>query len=132
VRHRGYWGDTTRTYGGDTEVARVRDAVTGVLDEMATAALPGLAASALYSVGCDAITSRVAGATALPHHGGHSLGVEIGERPQILPEDSIELAAGMILALEPAAYFVGRFGVRIENTYVVTTEGARRVEEIVA
>ena len=74
----------------------------------------------------------IAGATALPHHGGHSLGVEIGERPQILPEDSMRLAEGMVLALEPAAYFAGRFGVRVENTYVVTAAGARRVEEVVA
>jgi Xaa-Pro aminopeptidase len=132
VRHRGYWGDTTRTYGGDTEVGSVRDTVTGVLDEMAAAALPGLPASALYAVGRDAIVSRIAGATALPHHGGHSLGAEIGERPQILPEDSMQLAEGMVLALEPAAYFAGRFGVRVENTYVVTAAGARRVEEVVA
>ena len=132
VRHRGYWGDTTRTYGGDTEVASVRNVITGVLDEMAAAALPGLAASALYAVGRDAIASRITGATPLPHHGGHSLGVELGERPQILPEDSIELAESMILALEPAAYYAGRFGVRIENTYVVTTGGASRVEEVVA
>src|SRR5262249_26252304 len=131
VSHRGYWGDTTRTYGGDAEVASVRDAVAGVLEEMAAAALPGLAASALYAVGHDAIVSRIARATALPHHGGHSLGVEIGERPQILPEDSMQLAEGMILALEPAAYFPGRFGVRMENTYAVTAAGARRVEEMV-
>lgn len=132
VRHRGYWGDTTRTYGGDAEVASVRDEVTAVLDQMAAAALPGLAACALYAEGRDAIASRIAGATALPHHGGHSLGVEIGERPQILPEDTIRLAEGMTLALEPGAYFAGRFGVRVENTYLVTTAGARRVEEIVA
>ncbi|HEY2655951.1 MAG TPA: M24 family metallopeptidase [Solirubrobacteraceae bacterium] len=132
VRHRGYWGDTTRTYGGDTEVASVRDAVTRVLHEMAVAASPGLPASTLYAVGRDAIASRIAGATALPHHGGHSLGVEIGERPQILPEDPMQLAEGMVLALEPAAYFAGRFGVRVENTYVVTADGARRVEEVVA
>jgi Xaa-Pro aminopeptidase len=132
VRQRGYWGDTTRTYGGDTEVASVRDAVTRVLHEMAMAASPGLPASRLYAVGREAIASRIAGATALPHHGGHSLGVEIGERPQILPEDSIELAEGMVLALEPAAYFARRFGVRVENTYVVTADGARRVEEVVA
>ena len=59
VRHRGYWGDTTRTYGGDTEVGSVRDTLTGVLDEMADAASPGLPASVLYAVGRDAIASRI-------------------------------------------------------------------------
>lgn len=129
VRHRGYWGDTTRTYGGDAEVASVREQVTALLDEMAAAARPGVRACDLFTHARDAVAQRLPGGT-LPHHGGHSLGVELGERPQILPNDPIPLEDGMVIALEPAAYVAGRFGVRVENTYVVTPGGARRVDEV--
>jgi Xaa-Pro dipeptidase len=131
VRHRGYWGDTTRTYGGDGDVAAVRDELAAVLDAMAAAARPGVPASEVFALARDAVAARVPGAT-MPHHGGHALGVEVAERPQILPHDPIPLEDGMVIALEPGAYVEGRFGVRVEDTYRVQPGGARRIDEVVA
>jgi Xaa-Pro dipeptidase len=129
LRHRGYWGDATRTYGGDGEVAQVRDELTRLREELAGKALPGLPAAALFECAEAAIAARWPGA-AFPHHGGHALGVEIGERPQIVPSDSLILEEGMVIAIEPGAYFEGRFGVRVEDTYAVCADGARRIDEV--
>jgi len=37
------------------------------------------------------------------------------------------LEAGMVFAVEPAVYFPGRFGVRVEDVYTVTPGGGVRV-----
>jgi Xaa-Pro aminopeptidase len=36
----------------------------------------------------------------------------------------------MVFALEPGAYFTGRYGVRVENTYVVNEDRARLITEV--
>jgi Xaa-Pro aminopeptidase len=109
----------------------VRAHLEATLDEMAAAARPGVAARDIFALARDAVAERLPGGT-LPHHGGHGLGVEVGERPQILPDDTIPLEDGMVIALEPAAYFAGRFGVRVEDTYVVAHDGAHRVDQVAA
>jgi Xaa-Pro aminopeptidase len=131
VRHRGYWGDTTRTYGGGDEVAELRAGLEAVREEAAAAARPGVAAAELFARMREAVEDRFVG-SALPHHGGHGLGVEIGEPPQILPGETGRLEEGMVIALEPGAYRPGRFGVRVERTYRVGADGARPVEELAA
>lgn len=131
VRHRGYWGDTTRTYGGDEEIADLRAELEAVRDEAAAAARPGMGAAELFARMRDEINDRLEGA-GLPHHGGHGLGVEIGEPPQILPGESGRLEEGMVIALEPGVYRPGRFGVRVERTYRVGGDGARPVDDLAA
>lgn len=128
VRHRGYWGDTARTYGGDEEVEAVRAELTALRDRTAAAARPGVPAQALFESIRAAIAERFPDAN-FPHHGGHGLGIEISESPQLLPWETAPLEAGMVLAIEPAAYFPGRFGVRVENTYRIAPEGAVAMEE---
>lgn len=129
VRHRGYWGDTARTYGGDAEVAELRAGLETVREDAAAAARPGLPAAELFARMREAIAERFPG-TALPHHGGHGIGVEVGETPQLLPDEPAALEEGMVIAIEPGAYRPERFGVRVERTYVVGAAGARPVEDV--
>lgn len=36
----------------------------------------------------------------------------------------------MVVALEPGLYVQGEFGIRIENNYVITSNGARRLGDL--
>ena len=45
------------------------------------------------------------------------------EDPHLIPADDTVLQEGMVLAVEPGVYFAGRFGVRVENMYVVGPDG---------
>jgi Xaa-Pro aminopeptidase len=57
-------------------------------------------------------------------HGlGHGVGLQIHEAPALAATGAGELAAGMVLTVEPGVYLAGRGGVRIEDTLVVRDGG---------
>lgn len=58
------------------------------------------------------------------HSTGHGVGLEIHEGPRVAKGQKTELEAGMVITIEPGVYLPGRFGVRIEDTVLVTATGA--------
>ena len=130
VRDRGYWGDSARSFTGTNDEAAEAYAVIGeILDDAAKALVPGAISSALFDQVHHAIVERLPGST-FPHHGGHGIGLTPFEDPHLIPGDDTPLQAGMVIAVEPGAYFPGRFGVRIENAFLVTPRGGIALHEL--
>jgi Xaa-Pro aminopeptidase len=57
------------------------------------------------------------------HTTGHGVGIDIHEAPRISAKDKTTLEAGMVITVEPGVYLPGKFGVRIEDTVLVTKNG---------
>jgi Xaa-Pro aminopeptidase len=58
---------------------------------------------------------------------GHGIGVGVHEPPSVIEGDETELAAGMVITVEPGVYFPGRYGIRIEDTVAITPDGPQRL-----
>ncbi len=61
------------------------------------------------------------------HSTGHSLGMQIHERPVFSTSDNTILRPGMVMTVEPGIYLNDRFGVRIEDMIVVTENGCENL-----
>jgi Xaa-Pro dipeptidase len=125
VRHDGYWGDTTRTYvcGRSDEIEEARATLSDIARGIAESLRPGLRAREVFEHAQAAIREHFPGQD-LIHHAGHGIGLEVGESPQLVPAEDMPLQEGMVLAIEPGLYVSGRYGVRVEDVYVVAPSGS--------
>ena len=57
------------------------------------------------------------------HALGHGVGLETHERPYITARNDTFLKENMVIANEPGIYLPGRYGIRIEDTILVTKNG---------
>ena len=83
---------------------------------------PGVRCCEIDRIARDYIAEKGYGAY-FGHGLGHSLGILIHEDPRFAPGCEDLLEPGMILSVEPGIYLPGEFGVRIEDTVLVTENG---------
>src|SRR3546814_3697693 len=60
----------------------------------------------------------------LPHRTGHGIGLSIHEPSYLVRGDKTPLAPGMCFSNEPMIVMPDRFGIRLEDHFHVTEEGA--------
>jgi Xaa-Pro aminopeptidase len=125
----GYCSDMTRTVHLGPARKGEREAYDAVL-EAQEAGVAAVRAGVLPSAVDDATRSvlvRAGLGDAFSHSTGHGVGIEIHEAPRLGKKregvDEQPLKAGMIVTIEPGIYLPGRFGIRIEDTVLVTNDG---------
>jgi Xaa-Pro aminopeptidase len=124
---KGYCSDMTRTVCIGKPTGREREVYEAVLESQ-QAAVASVIAGAEGGAVDEAARNvlRQAGmAEAFSHSTGHGVGLEIHEGPRIGAGQKDRLAAGMVITIEPGAYFAGEFGVRIEDMVAVTRTGGQ-------
>lgn len=121
----GYASDMTRMAFLGRPGPRVRSIYRAVLEAQLAAidaVRPGVRAGDVDRAARRAL--RAAGMEkAFVHSTGHGLGLEIHEAPRIGRRQETPLLPGMVITIEPGAYFEGFGGCRIEDTIVVTSSG---------
>jgi Xaa-Pro aminopeptidase len=123
----GYKSDITRMVYLGTPPAEFTRAYAAVLaaNQHGTAAVrPGATAEQVDRAARAALESAGYGEN-FTHRTGHGIGLEGHEPPWIMAGNSIQLEPGMTFSVEPGAYFVGRYGIRIEDIVAVTESGVR-------
>ena len=124
----GYRSDMTRTFCVDTdpegELARIFEVVRTSQAAGAQAVRPGISAKEVDDV-CRQIITEAGWADRFEHGTGHGVGLDIHEAPTVSQLGTAILAPGFVVTVEPGVYVPGHGGVRVEDTLVVTEDGAR-------
>lgn len=127
----GYNSDITRTYvfgEPSAEQRRVWDVEKRAQAAAFAAVKPGVACEEI-----DAVARRVLAEAGfgpdyelpgLPHRTGHGIGLSIHEAPYLVRGDKTPLQPGMCFSDEPMIVIPGRFGIRLEDHFHVTEDGA--------
>ena len=124
----GYRSDMTRTFCVDAEpegeLARIFEVVQTSQAAGAAAVRPGIAAKEVDDI-CRRIITDAGWAERFEHGTGHGVGLDIHEAPTVSQLGTALLAPGFVVTVEPGVYVPGHGGVRVEDTLVVTEDGAR-------
>jgi Xaa-Pro aminopeptidase len=125
----GYCSDMTRT----VHLGAARKGEREVYDAVLDAQLAGVAAVKAGVTGAEvdeaarSVLVKAGLGDWFTHGTGHGVGLEIHEAPRLgKKRDGIpdgKLKAGMLVTIEPGVYMPGKFGVRIEDTVLVTATG---------
>ena len=124
----GYRSDMTRTIFVGEPSLRQRELYAIVLaaQQAAYDALrPGVIGAEVDRAARDVI-ERAGFGEAFSHGLGHGIGLETHEAPSLLSYQEA-LRSGMVFTLEPGIYLPGEIGIRIEDDYLLTADGPRRL-----
>ncbi len=127
ARYGGYNTDMTRTIAvgsASDEMCEVYNIVLDAQLKALSAVRAGANCKAIDAIARDLIYN--AGYEGKFGHGlGHAVGIEIHENPRFSPSapDDMVLETGMMMTVEPGIYLPGKFGVRIEDSVIVTETG---------
>lgn len=128
----GYHSDMTRTVavGSATdEMKRVYDIVLTAHKKAISAVKPGVRSCDIDKIARDYIYENGFEGS-FGHATGHGVGLDIHEYPTVSTRCDTVLKEGMVITIEPGIYLKGKFGVRIEDTVVVTEDGCRSFASI--
>lgn len=127
----GYNSDITRTYvfGEATpEIARIWSLEKEAQEAAFSVARPGIKCQDVDLVARQYIERAGLGPgyqlPGLPHRTGHGIGLSIHEPPYLVRGDLTPLRTGMCFSNEPMIVVPGAFGVRLEDHFHVTHQGA--------
>lgn len=136
--HRGYWSDMSYAYAVGEKMTALQqslfDHILWVQEQAPTLLKVGSDGRDVWHSLDRLIRQHPALAeVGLVHHGGHNIGLRIHEMPDINSDRGGILESGNVVCVEPGGYLdAARYGVRIENMYLITNDGAERLSPYLA
>jgi Xaa-Pro aminopeptidase len=126
-RRHHYVGDSTRVFAvgfAESWALEAHARLETALEIGERMLVPGAVAADI-----DAATRAAAaiGGDSYPHHTGHGLGLRAPEAPFIVPGSDDVIQVGDVVAIEPGHYVVGVGGMRLEDVFLITDAGPKRL-----
>ncbi|MFP3217941.1 M24 family metallopeptidase [Acidianus sp.] len=115
----GYCFDSTRTFNVKGEVRKIYEIILEAQLEAIDAVTSGVNASEIDKTARKVIEKYGYGRYFV-HSTGHGVGIEVHESPYISFNSNDVLKKNMVITVEPGIYIKDKFGVRIEDTLIVT------------
>jgi len=133
----GYCSDCSRVFftGKPTkEQKKVFDLLLLIVKETTKMAKPGALNTKIDKCARDALTEEGYGDLFL-HSLGHGIGLEVHEGVNLSSKlvggrRAMPLFSNEVVTTEPGVYFAGKWGMRIEDTVVVTRGGGKRLTKM--
>ncbi len=134
MAYKGYFADVGRTtiVGKATEKQkRLCDAVLKMHKNAAGIMKPGVKAGDIYEE-----MRRTAVETGYGDYFkpggfvGHNIGVTLDDYPLIKPDEPTPLEKNMVMNIDPKLFVPGVGGARIEDSYLITEDGAKRLTKV--
>jgi len=124
----GYCSDMTRTvYVGkpDEKFQKMYEATNGAqevaMDYLKTHMKKGFEIQKTQELANSHLATN--GFPKIPHAIGHGVGLQVHELPYVSPFADEDLVPGMVITNEPGVYVPNLYGVRIEDTVLITGDG---------
>ncbi len=134
--HKGYLADHSRIYAiGDLPdgLLKAHQTMLALQAKLQTEMRPGVAVGDIYETALAFAADSGLGDYFMGAEKqrirfiGHGIGLELDEYPFVAKGQQMELAAGMVIALEPKLVIPGTGVVGVENTHVMTETGLQRI-----
>jgi Xaa-Pro dipeptidase len=125
----GYFADITQQVFFGTpppDYIGVYEVVTAAQEQGVRAARSGATAADVDRAATAVIEAAGFGESSGPRT-GHGIGLDVHEPPSVVDGDATELVPGTAITVEPGLYLPGRFGIRIEDTVIITEGDPQRV-----
>ena len=122
----GYMSDITRNFAlgrASDKACEINAILLRAHREAAAALRPGISGKDVDAIARKVISDAGYGENFV-HGLGHGLGLEVHEAPRLSKTSQDILQAGDVVTVEPGIYIEGYGGLRIEDDYLITDDGA--------
>ena len=131
ARYQGYFCDITRNFSvgePDERALFLHDVLQKAHRAGADNITAGKSGTEIHNASLK-VLERYGVGDKMTHSLGHGFGLEIHEAPYLSPRRDDTLQLGDIVTIEPGVYFEGWGGLRLEDDYLVTDNGSKRLTD---
>lgn len=130
--YEGYTSDMTRSWWHGTPVPAGYTKIWNIVDKAHHAGVkvlrPGVTAGAVDKAARDVITKAGYGKEFF-HTTGHGIGLVVHDAPILRSGSKALLPENAVVTVEPGIYFAGKWGIRLEDSFLVTKKGAKKLTQ---
>ncbi len=130
--YEGYTSDMTRSWWHGNRAPEEYKKIWNIVDKARRAGIrtlrAGVTAGAVDKAARDVITAAGYGKEFF-HTTGHGIGLVVHDAPILRSGSKAVLPENAVVTVEPGIYFTGKWGIRLEDSFLVTKKGSKKLTQ---